>query len=417
MKLQRCPLVLRSKLNACLCVTVSGPAFGSYVVGVSQCHSLGTMAPQLCPAELGRLRVLSGTQHAPAEILEIINRERGKRGIQPTGIDAIRRALRGTTHAPGKPERRGRKPLLGKRAVRSLNAARKKLIKDAKGESEVHWKQVIKAARIKKVHRSTVKRAFQREGIPVAWHRPREKPMRAGPEERERETRCGEWKDLPAKYFTDRIDMIIDNKKFDVPATDRGAAYLKQLRVRGHLRTPQEGLQEGFTRVNPRRNRVNTGGSLNVCAGISGGRVVLWHYLPHRWSGQEAAKLFKGPLLRTLQRCRGQKREYLVIHDNDPTGYMSRVAVEAKAECHIKQVPLPRYSPDVNPCDYWLWNAVQDRMAKHKVQGRESVAKFKARLRRTALNLPEAEVLRAVSAMKSRSASIWEAKGKHIARD
>lgn len=96
----------------------------------------------------------------------------------------------------------------------------------------------------------------------------------------------------------------MDNKKWDLPGSDRGRSYLKQLRVRGHLRTPQEGLQPGFTKPNPRKSRVNTGGSVSVCAGISGGKVVLWHYLPKRWSGEEAAKLFRGPVLRTLRRRR-----------------------------------------------------------------------------------------------------------------
>lgn len=82
----------------------------------------------------------------------------------------------------------------------------------------------------------------------------------------------------------------------------------------------------------------------------------------------------------------------------------------------VGQVPLPRYSPDLNPCDFWLWTAVQHRMDQHKV-GRESAAAYKARLRRTALALPEAEVRKAVAAIKSRAQAIFEAKGKTIQRD
>ena len=50
-------------------------------------------------------------------------------------------------------------------------------------------------------------------------------------------------------------------------------------------------------------------------------------------------------------------------------------------------------------------------------KGRESVATFKKRLRKTALRTSTAAVQKAVEAMRKRAQMIWEADGGHIARD
>ena len=68
---------------------------------------------------------------------------------------------------------------------------------------------------------------------------------------------------------------------------------------------------------------------------------------------------------------------------------------------------LPKRSPDLNVLGYSLWKAVNDRMRAAE-QGfpkgfRETKAAFVARLRRTALGLPEAEVTKAVQSMRRRT--------------
>ena len=86
--------------------------------------------------------------------------------------------------------------------------------------------------------------------------------------------------------------------------------YARMRKVRFHLRTRSEGLQPGFTKPTAKKNRINPGASVNVCAGIFNGRIVLWHYLPARWNGQAAADLYQGRIIRTLRRCLGEKRSY-----------------------------------------------------------------------------------------------------------
>ena len=90
---------------------------------------------------------------------------------------------------------------------------------------------------------------------------------------------------------------------------------------------------------------MNTGASANVCAGLSNGRVVMWEYLPQKWNGAEAAALYRGAIIKTLRKERGQKRHYNLIEDNDPSGYKSSKARAAKSELGICAVPMPTFSP------------------------------------------------------------------------
>ena len=56
----------------------------------------------------------------------------------------------------------------------------------------------------------------------------------------------------------------------------------------------------------------------------------MWEYLPKTWNGKEAAAFYEGAIAKTLKKARGEKRKYLVLEDNDPTGYKSNVARKKK---------------------------------------------------------------------------------------
>lgn len=209
------------------------------------------MAPHLSPSEQDVARQLNFQKKTTTDILKAINRSAAHRR-QPLSVDSVRRFLRGKTHRQGGEERRGRKRVLGLRAVKALNKTRKALVKRANGEHEVHWQDVIKKTRVKQVHRSTAKRAFAREGVDVQWRQPREKPSR-GPEHiKERLDVCRVWKDKP-NSFLQKMDMIIDNKRWDFPTTDKARTYVRRLKVRGHLRTVKEGVKPGFADPTARR--------------------------------------------------------------------------------------------------------------------------------------------------------------------
>lgn len=188
-------------------------------------------------------------------------------------------------------------------------------------------------------------------------------------------------------------------------------------KVHGQLRTPKEGIESGFTKPNSKRHIMNPGGGVHVCAGISNCRVVLWEYFTGSWSGEKAADMYTGPIKAALKKHRGAKAYHLIAEDNDPTGYKSKAGIRAKEEQGIRAMPWPRYSPDLNPLDFSLWDNVNRRMDASAPAGRESVAAFKKRLRLTALRTPPAVVRKMVEAMKKKAQMIWEAGGGDIRKD
>ena len=132
--------------------------------------------------------------------------------------------------------------------------------------------------------------------------------------------------------------------------------------------------------------------------------MKLWHFLPKgKWNGSVAAETYRGPVHRALKTYRGQKRKYVVLEDNDPTGYKSRAAEEAKAELGICAMEYPKYSPDLNPMDYFLWSEVQRRMDKQSAPANKSQKAYKVRMRRTAFAIPRSVIQRAVAGIKARA--------------
>ena len=328
----------------------------------------------------------------------------------------VRKFLKGKTHSQGKPETRGRKRTYTRRNVLTMNAKRKQLIQKADGDYEVKWCDVQKKSRVPKAHPSTAARAFQAESVPVAAHPPREKPERDAEQERERYDICARWRRYPAAYWH-KLHLIIDNKRWEAPTTGRSRNYLRKQKVRFHLRTRAEGLKKGFTKPNQKRHRINPGGSLNVCAGIANNKVVLWEYLGKRWCGETAADLYKGPIAKVLRKHHGEKSKYRILEDNDPAGYKSSKGKSAKKAVGIAPIEFPKYSPDLNPMDFWLWNDIEKRMFANAPTGRETIKAFKKRLRLTALRTSSAAIEKAVGNIKVRAGAIYNENGGNISLD
>ena len=91
--------------------------------------------------------------------------------------------------------------------------------------------------------------------------------------------------------------------------------------------------------------------------------------------------------------------------------------MKAKRELRISAITYPRYSPDLNPLDFSLWDAIEDKMLKSKLCGSENTEQYKARLRRTAMSLSADTVRAAVQDIKVRAKLVYDAKGGDIAKD
>ena len=89
-----------------------------------------------------------------------------------------------------------------------------------------------------------------------------------------------------------------------------------------------------------------------------------------------------------------------------------------KEEEKMKVFEIPKRSPCLNVCDYFLWAEINRRMRakeqKFPSDKRETRKGFLSRLRRTALSLPSSIVSAAVGDMKRRCVRLLAANGGNI---
>ena len=89
----------------------------------------------------------------------------------------------------------------------------------------------------------------------------------------------------------------------------------------------------------------------------------------------------------------------------------------AKTEVGIEAMRFPRYSPDLNPLDFYVWSEIERRVLASPVERVESAKQYKARLRRVAMALPGESLQKAVAAVRKRAAAVVAARGGYVHRD
>ena len=91
--------------------------------------------------------------------------------------------------------------------------------------------------------------------------------------------------------------------------------------------------------------------------------------------------------------------------------------MQAKKDVRITSIDFPKYSPDLNPLDFFLWHEVDRRMQLARVTKRETEDAYKRRLRETAMKIPAAVIRKAMVNIKVRARQLIQAKGRNIPRD
>ena len=237
----------------------------------------------------------------------------------------------------------------------------------------------------------------------------------------------------------------MDNKSFTLYLTAKGRALAASRGVRGVFRRRGQGLQHGYTATTKRMQHNPSAQSVVISGAVSGlGRMAVWHAHDSKWSGDAAAALYRGPVIRALRKAYPKKRKRCLLEDNDPTGYRSRKGLEAKAEacpwrgallhvCSLRRPSLdlllpvcpgqvgisvfaiPPRSPDLSVMDYSIWSAVLRHMREEEAtfpKGfKESRDAFLARLQKTAKSLPKCFILKSIGDMRRRCERLFEAKG------
>ena len=93
--------------------------------------------------------------HTPISIHGKVVSARAKTGQAAPDLTTVRRALRGATRKRATAETRSRKTPLTARNFATLDRNRVEMIEEADGQTEIHWKNVIKKARVPNVDRTT----------------------------------------------------------------------------------------------------------------------------------------------------------------------------------------------------------------------------------------------------------------------
>ena len=216
-------------------------------------------------------------------------------------------------------------------------------------------------------------------------------------------------------WWVSHVHASIDGKCFQVYLNHAQRVRAAQHATFGAYRAPGKGLTAGY--VKPKKS-LKTGKKKNllVIAAVGASKVLMWHAVPTgRWSGQAAADVYSGPLKKALGAECPQKRKHVVLEDNDPTGFKSTKGEAAKKASKIEVFAIPKRSPDLNVLDYAVWKEVNRRLRQQEKswpsEKRETREAYKARLQRTAKNLPKEFIVNSIGDMRRRCQRLLKAKG------
>jgi len=304
----------------------------------------------------------------------------------------------------------GRKCKVTPKVFKKLSRALTVLQKKAHAKKEVTVAMVKEQAKVDATDR-TVLDAFHKKDI---WFRPlRQKPILTPDDIQQRRVFASTYRKRAAKTWVVQPHAVIDNKHFPLFRDRKGRAEAARRQVRGAFR--KRGAKPQTWMVKSKASMKFPVRGVQVTAAVIKGKIRMWDYVDGQWGAQAAVRMYKGPLLKALQKAYTTKKTFTVLEDNDPAGYKTKAALAAKTSVGINTMKLPPRSPDLNVLDYSLWHAINVITRKQEAsmggKKRESEEEFKARLRRVALGLPAAQVTRAVMDMRRRVQLLHEAKG------
>lgn len=135
-----------------------------------------------------------------------------------------------------------------------------------------------------------------------------------------------------------------------------------------------------------------------------------------RWTAAAYANIVENEL---RQAC--ASGPYILIRDNDRTGYSSKLGVRSERDCGITVIPLPKRRPDLMPMDFHFHSAVHRAMLEQETDWpegqKETRAAFQTRLLATYASVSTGQIRSACGNMKKRVAAVINAHGGWIPRD
>ena len=244
----------------------------------------------------------------------------------------------------------------------------------------------------------------------------REKPILTDDDIAARWDWARKYRNKSPAWFRTAIQLHIDNHHFKVPAHGQARRDLAAKRVHGSFRLKKKSLEQHHVKQSP-KSRINTGArGVLITGGLGAGKALLWHVVDRQWCAEVAAEMYEGPLLSCLKKQYPNKRSWSVLEDNDPSGYLTMQARDAKVANNIEQFEIPKRSPDLNVLDYYFWSQVERKLREQEKRfpehRKETRQEFISRLRRVVREWPQGDISRAIGDLARRAKLLYKAKGK-----
>jgi hypothetical protein len=373
------------------------------------------MAPHLSSAEQGLvLKLVSKAGNTPADAVREVNKRRAKQGTPPVAKTTVYRYTKGDTHRPMQKEKRGRPKALSRLDIRKLDQSRRRLIKKAKNEHPVTYKEIAEEAGLhEKAGERTVADGLR--GINVRFRAPRSKVFLSEPDAMERLKVAKAWIKHPASHWAKNIHAYMDCKSFPLPLNAKQRSKIRQARVKGHLRKPSEGTSRGFTKVRTKHSFLGVP-SVTIAAAVAKDKVIMWHVVSGTWNGAAAASMYEA-LKKALVKCWGKRRTFTIVEDGDRKGNQSGKGLKAKDKVDIKSKTFPPRTPSWMPLDYSIWSEIDKKMDEAAPTGDEAKAAFMERLEKCAKKLPRTYIRKVLARMKKNIQGVIDARGVHAKND
>lgn len=356
--------------------------------------------------EKDQLRQLQDKGKTPTQVAELMGRD----------LSTVNRHFkRNSGELPVSKRSVGHPPSLTPKQIDRLVKTTEQMTRAAGDEYDVTASMLRTALKFKCTDR-VVLNALHSRGI--TSHKRREKPVLTTDDVTDRRGFGDTFGSKPSGFWGDGVQAYIDNKKFPVYATPVARRYARKRAAKRSFRSKGQGLATGHTKA-PKNLKQNFGHkSVEFAVAISAKKVLMCHEVKGNWTGTAAAKMYTSALAPALRRASPGKRKFLILEDNDPTGYKSKAGLDAKRKEKIGTLDLPKRSPDLNPLDYAFWSEVNRRLrhqeASFPESKRETRDAFIARVKKTMMRIPRRTLAAMVKQMRARCLALSAAKGKHF---
>lgn len=354
------------------------------------------------------LRRLRGKGKSPAEVAECMGRD----------LSSVNRHFKAIASPMKRRNPVGRPPALTTKQIdRVVDTIERLTQAAAKGRHpyQVTANMVRSALKLKCKDR-VVLNALHTRGI--TSHKMREKPLRTDDDVAARWQFGKDHANKPGAFWSSSVHAYLDNKFFPAYLTGKARTYAAKRAVHRTFRKRGQGVAKGHVR--PRKATSGTFGAKSVLVGVAicAKKVLMCHVVDGKWNGAAAAKMYSSSLVPALRKAYPSKSRFLVLEDNDPTGYKATVAKQAKREGNVDVFELPKRSPDLNPLDYGFWEAVNKRLRRQEklfaANKKEEPEEFVARLRRTTMRMPPQVLGPLIKSMKRRCVAVKAARGENF---